>query len=183
MRFIHGYARLGDFRTGGSWLAKESWRGASLCERGIFDKTRLLKDTPEKGFAAQIQVTVAVALLVDSAAINNSVAVGVLSMLLTGRVGDKVVDGKVRNRLASIKRGVSKFANRQQEAYSPGSVQQRLESAFFLPPATSYPEILTHVQHAKAGSSAPLGKAMPNSIYSYLVRVRFSYPFHHPVQK
>ena len=140
--------------------------GASLCEREIFNKTRLLKDTPEEGFATQIQVTVAVALLVDSAAISNGVAVGVLSMLLTGRIGDKGADGKVRNRLASMKRGLLKFTTKRQEKYSPGSVQQRLESAFFLPPATSYPEILTHIQQAKANASATAGKAMPNSIYS-----------------
>ena len=105
-------------------------------------------------------------MLVDSAAINNGVAVGVLSMLLTGRIGDKGADGKVRNRLASIKRGLLKFTTKRQEKYSPGSVQQRLESAFFLPPATSYPEILTHIQQAKANASAAVGKAMPNSIYS-----------------
>ena len=166
MRFIYGYARLGDFRTGGSWLAKESWRGASLCEREIFKKTRLLKDAPEQGFAKQIQVTVAVALMVDLAAINNVVAVEVLSMLLTGRVGDKVVDKKVRNRLGCIKKGVSKFANKRQEVYSPRSVQQRLESAFFLPPATSYPEILTHAQQAKADSSATVGKAICLTSYT-----------------
>jgi hypothetical protein len=71
VRFIHGYARFGDLRTGGSWLAKESWRGASLCEREISDKTRLLKDTPKAGFAMQIQVTAAVAKLIDWAATSN----------------------------------------------------------------------------------------------------------------
>jgi hypothetical protein len=64
-------------------VAKESWRGASLYERSIVTKTRLLKDAPEKGFSEQIQVTVAVALMVDSAAMNSGIAVRVISMLLT----------------------------------------------------------------------------------------------------
>ena len=48
-----------------------------------------LKVAPEQGFEKQIQVTVAGALMVNSAAINNVVAVEVLSMLLTGRVAIK----------------------------------------------------------------------------------------------
>ena len=66
-------------------MAKVSWREASLYERSIVTKIRLLKDAPEEGFAEQIQVTMAVALLVDSAAMNSGIAVRVLSMLLTDR--------------------------------------------------------------------------------------------------
>ena len=70
-------------------MAKVSWREASLYERSIVTKIRLLKDAPKEGFAEQIQVTMAVALLVDSAAMSSGIAVRVLSMLLTGRIGDK----------------------------------------------------------------------------------------------
>ena len=92
--------------TGGSWMAKVSWREASLYERSIVTKIRLLKDAPKEGFAQQIQVTVAVALLVDSAAMNSGIAVRVLSMLLTGRIGDKGACTKIQNRLTRIKKGV-----------------------------------------------------------------------------
>ena len=80
-------------------MAKESLRGATLYERSIVTKTRLLKDVSEKGFAEQIQVTVAVALMVDSAAMNSGIAVRVLSLLLTGRVGDTQACTKIQNRL------------------------------------------------------------------------------------
>ena len=56
-------------------MEKVSWRGASLYERSIVTKVRLLNEAPEVGFAEQIQVTVAVALLVDSAAMNSGIAV------------------------------------------------------------------------------------------------------------
>ena len=140
-------------------MAKVSWREASLYERSIVTKIRLLKDAPEEGFAEQIQVTVAVALLVDSAAMGSGIAVQVLSMPLTGRIGDKGGSSKIRNRLSSIKKGISKIANHPQCAYSSRSVKRRLESPFFLPPATSCPEVLTHFQQAKADSSATVGKA------------------------
>ena len=50
-------------------MATVSWSGASLFERSIVAKIRLLTDAPEEGFAEQIQVTVAVALpdLMDQA--------------------------------------------------------------------------------------------------------------------
>ena len=140
-------------------MAKMSRRKASLYERSIATKIRLLKDAPEEGFAEQIQVTMAVALLVDSAVMNSGIAVRVLGMLLTGRIGDKGVCTKIQNRLASIKKGVSKIVNSSQSKYTSRSVERRLESPFFLPPATSYPEVLTHFQQAKADSSATVGKA------------------------
>ena len=139
-------------------MVKESWRGASLYERSIVAKIQLLQGEPEDGFVEQIQVTVAAALLVNSAAINSGIAVKVLSMLLTGRIGDKEACTKIRNRLTNLKRGISKIVNRSQIDFSSGSVKRRLESPFFLPPATSYPEVLTHTQQAKADSPATVGK-------------------------
>ena len=75
-----------------SWC---SWSGASLYERSIVAKIRLLTGAPEEGSVGQIQVTVAVALLVDSAAMSSGIAVQVLSMLLTGRIGDKGCSSKI----------------------------------------------------------------------------------------
>ena len=98
-------------------------------------------------------------MLVDSAAINNGVVAGVLSMLLTGCIGDKGACTKIQNRLVRIKKGVSKIVNNSQSKYTSRSVERRLESPFFLPPATSYPEVLTQFQQAKADSSATVGKA------------------------
>ena len=120
-------------------MANECWRAASLYERTIVTNTMLLKKSPEKGFATQIHVTVKVALLVDQAAVNSGVAVGVLSMLLTSHVGDKTSRTRVQNRLANIKKGVSKVANKPQRNYSPESLKQRLESTFWLPTGVSFP--------------------------------------------
>jgi hypothetical protein len=139
-------------------MATVSWSGASLFERSIVAKIRLLTDAPEEGFAEQIQVTVAVALLAHSAAMSSSIALQVLSMLLTGCIGDKGGSSKIRNRLATIKKGISRIANLWQCDYSSRSVKRRLESPFFLPSATSYPEVPTHFQQAKADSSTTLGK-------------------------
>ena len=117
------------------------------------------KDALEEGFEGQIQVTMAVALLVDSAVMNSGIAVRLLGMLLTGRIGDKGACTKIQNRVTRIKKGVSKIVNRPQSDYTSRSVERRLESPFFLYPATSYPEVLTHLQQAKADSSATVGKA------------------------
>ena len=94
-----------------------------VSERAIFKKTLQLKDATEDGFAAQIHVSVAVALLVDCAAINTGIAVQVLNMLLTGHFGEKDAWVKVRNRLTSIKRGLSTFTRKPKVHFSLTSVE------------------------------------------------------------
>jgi hypothetical protein len=122
-------------------MAKVSWSRASLYERPIVAKIRLLAGAPEESSAGQIHVTVAVALLVDSAAMSSGIADQVLIMLLTGRNGDKGGSSKIRNRLSSIKKGISKIANRPQFDYSSRSVKRRLESSR---PKPTHPPLLVN---------------------------------------
>jgi hypothetical protein len=146
------------FLETGSWLLRESWSGASPQERTICQKTKLLSDSPKEGFVAQIHVTVSVALLIDWAAATNILAVQVLHLLLTGCVGGQVALTQVRSRLAKIKKGLAKLSICSSSTFSPLSLRQRLDSAFYLPIGTSYPDIRTHSQQAKAEGSNPLGK-------------------------
>jgi hypothetical protein len=136
---------------------KQSWDRASPYERAICEKTQELKEPPEEGFADQTDVTVAVALLVDCAAASNAIAVRVLNMLLTGHVGDQSAWTQVRLRLVNIKKGIAKYTSRPMISFSPQSVEKRLKAAFYLPIATSYPDILTVFQQTKAYESASLG--------------------------
>jgi hypothetical protein len=106
-----------------------------------------------EGFVPQINVTVAVALLIDRAAATKMIASQVLHMLLTGRVGDKIACSKVKNRLAKIQNGLAKYAAQSQSKFSPPSVEQRLGSAFYLPPATAYADIRTKRQQTQAEDS------------------------------
>jgi hypothetical protein len=98
-----------DSRLAGSWFVKQSWLEASLSERGIMENTRMLSKAPDQSFVSQIDVTVGVAILIDSAASTNGIAVQVLHLLLTGRVGDKISWGPVRSRLCNIKKGLVKY--------------------------------------------------------------------------
>jgi hypothetical protein len=102
-------------------------------------------------------VTVAVALLIDRAAETKMIASQVLRMLLTGRVGDKNTWVPVRNRMAKIQREIAKYSGQVQSRFSPPSVEQRLGSAFYLPPATSYSDIRTHHQQTQAEASGSRG--------------------------
>jgi hypothetical protein len=121
-------------------------------------KTKLLSDSPKEGFVAQIHVTVSVALLIDWAAATNILVVQVLHLLLTGCVGGQAALCQVRNRLVKIKKGLAKSLSCSSSSFSPLSVRQRLDSAFYLPIGTSYPDIRTHYQQAKADETTPLGK-------------------------
>jgi hypothetical protein len=143
----------------GSWLVKQSWGAVSSHVRTICEGTLVLKDAPKEGFTYQLHVTVAIALLIDSAATSNLIAAQVLSMLLTGRVGDQSAWTQVRTRLANIKKGLAKIVSQPASKYSSRSVEQRLEAPFWLPLATAYPGILTHAQQAKAGASATSGQS------------------------
>lgn len=113
---------------------KESWAGASSYERAICEKTLMLKEGPKESFSEQVNVTVALALLVEWAARSNIIAVQVLSLLLTGGFGDRGACTTIQNRLASIRKGVAKYLDKPKTMYSIPSVRKRLECAFWLPP-------------------------------------------------
>jgi hypothetical protein len=100
---------------------------------------------------------VAVALLVDCAVASNAIAVRVLNMLLTGHLGDPGAWTQVRLRLVNIKKGIAKYTSRPVISFSPQSVEKRLKAAFYLPIATSYPDMLTISQQTKADESSSLG--------------------------
>jgi hypothetical protein len=125
--------------------------------RSICEKTLALKDAPEEVFTCQTDVTVAVALLIDWAVASNLVASKVLSMLLTGHVGEQGAWSQVRTRLANIKKGLAKISGQYKAKFSQRSVEQRLVSSFWLPLATSYPDVRTHAQQAKIDAAASRG--------------------------
>ena len=99
-------------------------------------------------------VTVADALLVDSAAASNTVAVAVLQQRIAGTAGRQGDLDNVRSRLAHVLKGLEKVVCNAEKQYSPESVAQRLASPFFLPAATAYPVFRTVVQQAKADAAA-----------------------------
>ena len=105
------------------------------------------------GFAKQMPVTVGDALLIEWAAPSNIVAVCVLHQLISGTPGTQASLGQVRKRLENIMKGLGKYRNISEKLYSPGSVALRLGSPFYLPKATSYPEIFTVKQQAKADAA------------------------------
>ena len=98
-------------------------------------------------------VTVGDALLIEWAAPSNIVAVCVLHQLISGTPGTQASLGQVRKRLENIMKGLGKYRNNSEKLYSPGSVALRLGSPFYLPKATSYPEIFTVKQQAKADAA------------------------------
>jgi hypothetical protein len=122
--------------------------------RDLFFKTKQLTEAPENGFAPQMFVTVADALLVDSAAASNTVAVAVLHQCIAGTAGRQGDLDRVRKRLAYVLKGLKKVASQPVNRYSPESVAQRLASPFFMPDATAHPEFRTTVQQAKADAAA-----------------------------
>ena len=140
-------------------MLKVSWDRASLSEQSFVEQTQLLSEAPVEGFVPQIDVTVAVALLIDRAAETKVIASQVLHMLLTGRVGDKSSWVPVRNRIAKILKGLSKYSAKSPVLFSPQSAQQRLGSAFYLPSAISYSDILTHHQQKQAEASGSRGSS------------------------
>ena len=60
---------------------------------------------------------------------------------------------RVRNRLASIKKGLQKVADMPKKLLSPESVALRLASPFFLALGAAYLPILTVAQQAKANAA------------------------------
>ena len=59
----------------------------------------------------------------------------------------------MRNRLASIKKGLQEIAGMPKKRFSPESVALRLASPFFLAPGTAYLPILKVVQQAEANAA------------------------------
>ena len=100
-------------------------------------------------------VTVADALLINSAAASTTVAVAVLQQRIAGTAGHQEDLVRVRNRLARVLDGLKKVkAGGGEKKYSPESVAQRLESPFFMPDKTAYQEIRTMAQQAKVDAAA-----------------------------
>ena len=131
-----------------------SWGSAPREMRELFLKTKQLTTAPEPGFAPQMFVTVADALLVDSAAASNTVAVAVLQQRIAGTAGHQEDLARVRKRLVRVLKGLKKVVCNAEKQYSPESVAKRLASPFFLPPATAYPVFRTVVQQAKVDAAA-----------------------------
>ena len=132
-----------------------SWGSAPREMRLLFLKTKQLTAAPGTGFAPQMLVTVADALLVDSAAASTTVAVAVLQQRIAGTAGRQEDLARVRKRPAHVLKGLRKMkAGGGEKQYSPESVAERLASPFFLPPATAYPVLLTVVQQAKVDAAA-----------------------------
>ena len=132
-----------------------SWGSASREMQELFLKTKQLKTAPETRFTPQMFVTVADALLIDSAAASTTVAVAVLQQRIAGTAGHQEDLARVRKRLAHVLKGLKKMkAGGGEKQYSPESVAERLASPFFLPPATAYPVFLTVVQQAKVDAAA-----------------------------
>ena len=74
------------------------------------EKTELLMALPTRGFAPQMTVTVADAILLESAAPTNGVAVAVLQQCIAGTAGTQEDLDRVRKRLAIIKKNLQKVA-------------------------------------------------------------------------
>ena len=134
-------------------MIRQSWKLTTPYVHGICEKTKQLKIRPMAGFAKQMPVTVGDALLIEWAAPSNIVAVCVLRQLIFGTPGTQANLGQVRERLKNIMRGLGKYRSNTETKYSPGSVALRLGSPFYLPNATSYPEIFTVKQQAKADAA------------------------------
>ena len=123
------------------------------------EKTKLLAALPARGFAPQTTVTVADAILLESAAPTNGVAVAVLQQCIAGTAGTQEDLDRVRKRLALIKKGLQQVGRLPKKEFSLESVVARLASPFFLAPGTAYLPILTVAQQAKANAARAKAKA------------------------
>ena len=75
---------------------------------------------PTRGFAPQMTVTVADAILLESAAPTNGVAVAVLQQFIAGTAGTQEDLDRVRKRLAKTKKGLQKVAGMQKKTVLAG---------------------------------------------------------------
>ena len=122
-------------------------------------KTELRMALPTRGFAPQTTVTVVDAILLESAAPTNGVAVAVLQQCIAGTAGTQEDLDRVRKRLALIKKGLQQVGRLPKKEFSLESVVARLASPFFLAPGTAYLPILTMAQQAKANTARAKAKA------------------------
>jgi hypothetical protein len=125
----------------------------------LYEKTKLLTALPTRGFAPQTTVAVADAILLESAAPTNGVAVAVLQQCIAGTAGTQEDLDRVRKRLALIKKGLQQVGRLPKKEFSLESVVARLASPFFLAPGTAYLPILTVAQQAKANAARAKAKA------------------------
>ena len=143
----------------GNWLVCSSWDRATPDMLALCEKTKLLTALPTRGFAPQTTVTVADAILLESAAPTNGVAVAVLQQCIAGTAGTQEDLGRVRKRLTLIKKGLQQVERLPKKRFSSESLAQRLASPFFLLPGSSYPELLTAAQQATADAARAKAKA------------------------
>ena len=145
--------------SSGNWLLGAAWKLASQEMKALCEKTRQLTAAPEPDFVPQRTVTVADALLLEWAAPSTGLALRVLQQCIAGASGLDVDSGRVRNRIAKVKIGLKKVANKGETACSRESVALRLASPFFLASGTSYLPILTVAQQAKANAARAKAEA------------------------
>ena len=143
----------------GNWLIGCSWDLATPGVLALREKTELLTALPARVFAIQTTVAVADAILFESAAPTNGVAVAVLQQCIDGTAGTQEDLDRVRKRLALIKKGLQQVGRLPKKEFSLESVVARLASPFFLAPGTAYLPILTVAQQAKANAARAKAKA------------------------
>jgi hypothetical protein len=82
----------------------------------------------------------------------NGVAVAALQQPAAGTAGTQKNLSRVRKRLALIKKTLHSVTGFSKNRLSPEGLAARLASPFFLAPATTYPQVLTPAQQAKANA-------------------------------
>jgi hypothetical protein len=116
------------------------------------EETKRLAALPAPGFAPQTTITVAGAIILNSAAQTHGVAVAVLQKFIAATVGVQE-DLDRRSRLALIKKGPHAKAGFLKKRLSPESLTARFAPPVFLAPATTYHQDLTVAQQAKADAA------------------------------
>jgi hypothetical protein len=117
------------------------------------EETKRLTALLAPSFAPKTTIALADAIHLEYAAPTNGVAVAVLQQFFAGTVGTQKDFGRVRKRLAFIKKGLNVVAGLTKKKLSPECLAARLALPFFLAPATSYPKALTVEQQAKANAA------------------------------
>jgi hypothetical protein len=117
------------------------------------EETKRLTALPAPGYAPQTTITVARAILLKSSAPTNGVAVAAMQQRIAGTTGTQGDLDRVRNRLALTKQGMHAAFGFSKKRFSPESLAARLAPPFILAPATTYPQVLTLAQQAKANAA------------------------------
>ena len=136
-----------------TWLLRRAWDSVDPYVQIICENTKGLDSFPDEGFAQQIDVTVAAALLIEWAARKKAknTAVRVLQQLISGEMGSAEDLDKTRKRLNKITTNIKKEIKTNAEyKFPPESIQARLSSPFRLAKGDRYPRLLTPSQ-AKEG--------------------------------